>query len=174
MRSTVQPILFENTGPICMIERWTVSSFILELMPTICENLHCLQIFTHIWQIINKIWHRLSQISDHHTQREASAISKGRYVTSVKRAFSVRKTASHRASWRCRALLWPSFFLTTLDYVHHIISLPFWKGTLCQVLAPGKLSLEKRNVTFYTIQCPVTRKHLSVMEWNLRCGRCNE
>src|SRR6266702_5874758 len=56
-----------------------VSSFILELMPTICENLHCLQIFTHIWQIINKIWHRLSQISDHHTQREASAISKGRY-----------------------------------------------------------------------------------------------
>ena len=39
MKSMVQPIIFENTGPIIMVEGRTISSFILELRPNICENL---------------------------------------------------------------------------------------------------------------------------------------
>jgi hypothetical protein len=46
------------------------------------EILHLYDNFTPNWLIINKIWHGLSQISGHHTQWDASAISKGRYVTS--------------------------------------------------------------------------------------------
>jgi hypothetical protein len=40
---------------------------IAELLPNIRDNQQFLRIFTHNWQIVNKIWHKLSQISGHHT-----------------------------------------------------------------------------------------------------------
>jgi hypothetical protein len=40
MISMVRPNICEKLGPICMIEGGPASSFILELMPNICENLH--------------------------------------------------------------------------------------------------------------------------------------